>query len=164
MRVMHLDPNGPQSTEACDSNCPYSILEMSWLPTGQPSRATGADWMPGKMWRCPTSLFNYLHLWVKQPLCNGLINLLISWSTQCNYIREFRSPSATSIKSERTAPRLLPPAAWGKNTSFFPAPFDPPSLKEETWANDGCANKWLLEKQVRREGGPDLFLATTDIR
>lgn len=54
------------------------------------------------------SLFNYLHLWVNQPLCNGLINLLISWSTQGNYIREFRSPSATSIKSERTPPLLLP--------------------------------------------------------
>lgn len=75
------------------------------------------------------SLFNYLHLWVNQPLCNGLINLLISWSTQCNYIREFRSPSATSIKSERTPPLLLPWQLGEKNTSFFPAPFDPPLLR-----------------------------------
>lgn len=58
-------------------------------------------WLAGT-WQCPTSLFNYLHLWVKQPQCNGLINLLIAQSTQCNYIREFRSPSATSINSERT--------------------------------------------------------------
>jgi hypothetical protein len=99
MRVKCLGPKEPQSVRACDSNSPYSVLEMSWLPTGQPPPATGVDWMPSKIWRCPMSLFNYLHLWVKQPLCNGLINLLISWSTQCNYIREFRSPSATSIKS-----------------------------------------------------------------
>lgn len=53
--------------------------------------------------QCLTPPFNYLHLWVKQPLRNGLINLLIARGTQCNYIREFSSPSAPSINLERAA-------------------------------------------------------------
>lgn len=116
-----------------------------------------------RSWRCPMSLFNYLHLWVNQPLCNGLINLLISWSTQCNYIREFRSPSATSIKSERTPPLLLP---WQLGEKIHLSSLPPLILRSSKEDLDQCCyvNDWLPGKQVRREGRTGLFLAKADSR
>ena len=122
------------------SSCP----EASHLPV------TGADWLAGTR-RCPTSPFNYLHLWVKQPLRNGLINLLIARSTQCNYIREFRSPSATSINSERAALLSLPQQPGGRKQVFFLPPLF--TLPSDARSRSGTKKAWegLSGEQVGKE-------------
>lgn len=71
---------------------------------------------------------------MKQPLRNGLINLLISRSTQCNYIREFRSPSATSINSERTVTLTTAVGWWGGGRGEKMSPLSA-SLKCEIGTN-----------------------------